>query len=76
MHFLCGLEPRLRDQRGRAARRDLARRWLGFDVWVRGRSHQPAAPTATMMRSRMLPNCSAVIRDGVGLTRRSDTLVT
>jgi Domain of unknown function (DUF222) len=33
-------------------------------------------PTATAMRSLMLANCSAVIRERVGLTRRSDTLVT
>jgi hypothetical protein len=35
-----------------------------------------APPTATVMRFRILDNCSAVIREAVGLTRRSDTLVT
>jgi hypothetical protein len=35
-----------------------------------------AAPTATVMRFRMLDNCSAVIREAVRLTRRSETLVT
>ncbi|BBX74617.1 hypothetical protein MSHI_25230 [Mycobacterium shinjukuense] len=34
-----------------------------------------AAPIATMMRLWMLANCAAVIRESVGLTRRSDTLV-
>lgn len=34
-----------------------------------------AAPTATMMRFRMLDNCSAVIREAVRWTRCSETLV-
>ena len=43
--------------------------------WLLSTTDQ-AAPMATMMRFRMLDNCSAVIREGVGWTRRSDTLVT
>ena len=55
--------------------------WLGVIASLRGITLltvfcTPYAPTARATRRRILLNCSAVSRDGVGLTRFIDTLVT
>lgn len=48
-----------------------------FAYRIKGSCRCPyAIPRATVIRLRMLDNWSSVIREGVGLTRRNDTLVT